>query len=370
MVYSTSKCPKCGKIVKRQTNPVHVIGNPFEHCRWCGSVYLNSYKEEWITKSPFDRFFFFLQVGVWARAFILPPIFLFLLNYLFDMNGVIVFILWPILSIGWLVMGYFVHKNASKNAITQSLNRTRNLEYLDSLKKAGYTIYHIHENPPKNTNTLPTQASVNEGLSHICLSNSDDTLTNIRNGIHGEDIRLQTPNTPPPIPKESFPINVIADGLAELCIKELVDIMGICHKYQVPYDDKKLIISTFSYYYTIWLYNFENITVGQADDIQEIYINHFRNFNRKNFEDCPFREVLENEELFLNQLKHIDRRVRNSFQSNNHVFVDDGISDEFILEFINNANDKEKIKSEIAYKILKNWAYVAHETGKQSTITK
>lgn len=52
MVYSTSRCPKCGQIIRRQTNPVHKIGSPFERCRYCGSIYLNSYKEEWITKSP------------------------------------------------------------------------------------------------------------------------------------------------------------------------------------------------------------------------------------------------------------------------------------------------------------------------------
>ena len=64
MVYSTSRCPKCGEIIKKQKNPSYEIGNPFEQCRHCGAIYLNNYKEEWITKSPLQRFFFFIQFQI------------------------------------------------------------------------------------------------------------------------------------------------------------------------------------------------------------------------------------------------------------------------------------------------------------------
>ena len=86
MIYSTSKCPSCGKIIRRQTNPVHKIGNPFEHCRHCGNIYINSYKEEWITKSPIKRFFFFLQIYVWARAFLMPLLLIGIPTVIFDSN--------------------------------------------------------------------------------------------------------------------------------------------------------------------------------------------------------------------------------------------------------------------------------------------
>ena len=145
--------------------------------------------------------------------------------------------------------------------------------------------------------------------------------------------------------------------------------MGICERHHVAYDEKKLIISTFCYFYTIWIFNYENITAGQADDVEEIYKNHFFNFNRKKYEDLPFKSVLENEEIFTTQLKRIDRRVRASYHAHNHTFVDDGLTDEYILEFVHNAEDKEKIKSEIVIKVLKDWAHVAHEAGKQSSIT-
>lgn len=143
MVYSTSRCPSCGKIIKCQTNPVREIEVPFERCQWCGTIYRNSYKEEWITKSPIKRFFFYLQAGVWARAFIVPLLILIIPIAAFDMSAETVWFLWPILSIAWLIMGYFVHKKAERDDILKSIERTKDAEYLNLLKKSGYTLYPI-----------------------------------------------------------------------------------------------------------------------------------------------------------------------------------------------------------------------------------
>lgn len=198
----------------------------------------------------------------------------------------------------------------------------------------------------------------------VSLSSANEVPTKKSGQIYGSDIALQ--------PKEQqvqkFPVDAIANGLAEVCIKEIVDVMGICAKYQVPYNQKKLIISTFSYFYSVWIVNFGNITVKQGEEIEEIYRNRFSDYNRKQFEDKPYKEVLENEEFFRDQLKRVDRRVLSSYQSNSGTFVDDGISDEYILEFIDNQEDKEKIKMEIVVKVLKDWASVAQRAGKQSTI--
>ena len=144
MVYSASRCPKCGQVIKRRTNPVHEIGSPFEHCRWCGGVYLNSYKEEWITKSPVKRFFFFLQIYVWARAFLMPVLLMIVLTFVgFDIATGLMRVLWPIGSVAWLVAGYFVHKNANQADINASIARTKDPAYVDLLIKAGYKIYRI-----------------------------------------------------------------------------------------------------------------------------------------------------------------------------------------------------------------------------------
>ena len=145
MIYSTSRCPSCGQVIRKQTNPVNEIGIPFERCYHCGTVYRNSYKEEWITKSPIKRVFFFLQSYVWARAFMLPMLLVMIPVAAFDLETEFVWILWPILSLAWLVGGYFVHKKAEREDILKSVERTSDAEYLNLLKEAGYKIYPIEE---------------------------------------------------------------------------------------------------------------------------------------------------------------------------------------------------------------------------------
>ena len=56
MTYHTLKCPHCKKIVNQATGSPSYIGNPFRECPWCGGIYTDSFTQEWITKSPFQRF--------------------------------------------------------------------------------------------------------------------------------------------------------------------------------------------------------------------------------------------------------------------------------------------------------------------------
>ena len=63
-----------------------------------------------------------------------------------NMNVNIVRFLWPILSIIWLIVGYFVHKKANQEDIDASLRRTDDASYLNLLKQAGYEIYPIEKN--------------------------------------------------------------------------------------------------------------------------------------------------------------------------------------------------------------------------------
>lgn len=143
MVYSTSRCPNCGKVIDRKSNPIHELGVPFERCMHCGGTYLNSYKEEWITKSPLKRFFFFLPVYTWARALLAPLMLLAILISELEADISLLKVLWPIGSVLWLVMGYFLHKWLSKEDIKASLNRTKDEKYIELLKKAGYEIYPV-----------------------------------------------------------------------------------------------------------------------------------------------------------------------------------------------------------------------------------
>ncbi|MBP3580734.1 MAG: hypothetical protein J6K12_05755 [Clostridia bacterium] len=143
MVYSTARCPSCGKVINEQRNPSYRVGNPFRQCPFCGKPYLDHYTEEWITKSPFKRFFFFIQAGVWSRAFIVPLLIVALVDIVW---------LWPLLSIAWLICGYFVHKKDEEKSILQSIERTQNPEYLILLEKVGYKIYPLKSH---DTDNLP-----------------------------------------------------------------------------------------------------------------------------------------------------------------------------------------------------------------------
>ena len=176
MVYSTSRCPSCGKVIKRQTNPVHEIGDPFERCRWCGKTYLNSYKEEWITKSPFKRFFFFLQAGVWARAFLVPPLVFALFLSFLEIGVDILRIIWPIASIAWVVAGYFIHKKASQDDVNASIERTNNPVYLSLLKKAGYKIYPIQGYSLGDSKTETSASFVEKKQEENPLTIKDQSL--------------------------------------------------------------------------------------------------------------------------------------------------------------------------------------------------
>ena len=160
MVYSTSRCPACKKIVGKETNPSYKIGNPFEKCPWCGKVYRNQFKEEWITKSPLKRFFFFLQIGVWARAFLIPFIALSVLGASPDT----LWTLLPLASIWWIIGGYFFHKRRNKKHIEESLIRTQDAEYLKLLKASGYTIYPVDTIDNEEQSAKPAEKDKSEKI--------------------------------------------------------------------------------------------------------------------------------------------------------------------------------------------------------------
>ena len=125
MVYSTSRCPHCKNIVRKQTNPVKEIGNPFEKCPYCGQFYKNSYKEEWITKSPLKRFLFFISNGCLARAFVIPLILVGLCSAGGAVNPGLLAGFYFLGFISWLIAGYFIHKNSNESKIKESLKKEK-----------------------------------------------------------------------------------------------------------------------------------------------------------------------------------------------------------------------------------------------------
>jgi len=83
----------------------------------------------------------------------------------FDMSTEVVWGLWPVLSLAWLICGYFIHKKAEQDNIAASIKRTQDPEYLNLLKKAGYTIYPIDETISSPNNQ--TQASLHKNCAVV-----------------------------------------------------------------------------------------------------------------------------------------------------------------------------------------------------------
>ena len=68
------------------------------------------------------------------------------------------------------------------------------------------------------------------------------------------------------------------------------------------------------------------------------------------------------------KIKVIERKVLDSYHKNNRIFIDEGLSDEFILEFVCEESSKEVIKKDISFRICHVWSAIAKETGEKVSI--
>ena len=148
MIYSTSRCPHCNNVIRKETNPVYQIESPFEECPFCGKGYKNSYKEEWITKSPARRFLFYFKNGVFARAFLFS---LFLGGGFYALafpegETKFLWLCWISVFSIWLGLSYVIRKKQIQFQIEESLERTKDPYYLSMLENSGYEIFPIDHN--------------------------------------------------------------------------------------------------------------------------------------------------------------------------------------------------------------------------------
>ena len=152
-VHVTTKCPHCNGIYRyRESNPCYLVKSPFVSCRYCGGIFIDSYRAEWITKSPLKRRFFFIGNGTWARALMLPliisiAVFGFLLGAMLGIEDAVYLI--PFGFIGtpiWLAWEASRAKKLFKKDIEESIARTKDPEYVKILKQAGYKIYPFDSN--------------------------------------------------------------------------------------------------------------------------------------------------------------------------------------------------------------------------------
>lgn len=231
--------------------------------------------------------------------------------------------------------------NIQQNTLVININRYK--EGAHDEKDCTYSIYITYDAGRFNVERIFSETSVEE-------QNKQQKIDNVV------------------VNKVTYDAETIARGLAELATKEYVDLIGLCGKNNVLYDERKLFISTFAYYYKVWMFNFTTITVGQAEKIEVVYKQKFNAFNRKMYEEDSYKAVLGNEEQLEEMLNIVDKSIRTSYHANNYTFVDDGLTDSFILSFITNLEDKGKIKESIVKKIFDVWAYTAKQAEKQMIV--
>ena len=155
--------------------------------------------------------------------------------------------------------------------------------------------------------------------------------------------------------KEPFTATKIIPELFDEAVKELKNIEEITKNAQIQYDFVNFVTATFAYYYIIWLFSFKGIRGYQADEVEKGYIDGFIAYAKEAFENAPYKRVVESGEVFKAMLKRVDLRVRNSYHANNHTLVDDGLSNEFLLEFIADATAAQKIQPLISKRIMEDW---------------
>ena len=165
--------------------------------------------------------------------------------------------------------------------------------------------------------------------------------------------------------KTPFSADKVAPELFETVTKEWKNIENIVQNAQIPYDQVKLITSTFAYFYVIWTFSFKGIRGYQCDEIEKRYTDGFAEYVKQAFENAPYKAVLESEDTLKDMLKRVDRRVRNSYHENNRTLIDDGLSREFILEFISDEAAGGRIVDAVSRRIFEEWIAVGADADQR-----
>ena len=140
-------CPHCHKSLGRVTGRPDNIGNPLKICPHCGRIIVDKFTREWVNKSPFERFFFFVKFPL-AVAFIsfiaLAGILTLIIG---DSMGDSTFIIMMCVSFACAICLFIVlyrkHKSDTQRIIAQSLERTKSARYVKLLQKAHLEIYPV-----------------------------------------------------------------------------------------------------------------------------------------------------------------------------------------------------------------------------------
>ncbi|MCH5148745.1 MAG: zf-TFIIB domain-containing protein [Clostridiales bacterium] len=145
MTYHYLKCPHCRHSLGRVTGHPSYIGNPIRKCPYCGGIYIDSFTREWVTKSPFSRFTYYISWPL-SCAFLSYILITGILIMIFKPNpsNVPYLLLSPLICI--IPLFCFILKRQitnTKEEIQQSLERTKIESYVKLLEAAKLKIYPI-----------------------------------------------------------------------------------------------------------------------------------------------------------------------------------------------------------------------------------
>lgn len=157
----------------------------------------------------------------------------------------------------------------------------------------------------------------------------------------------------------------VAPELFAMAVKECAAIENICRSAAVDFDLNRLVLSSLAYFYQVWTIAFKNIRLGQSKELEKAYVDCFVSYNKETFANSSYSQVIENEKVFPELLERIFYRIRTAYEKNNFTFVDDGLSTEFICEFISNKTEAEKIREVIAEKLMIDWVKLGNEANQR-----
>ena len=79
------------------------------------------------------------------------------------------------------------------------------------------------------------------------------------------------------------------------------------------------------------------------------------------FEIIGFNEMIAYESYVGMPSKYPHWSYGKAYEKNNFVFIDDGLTEEFLMEFVSDKNDIEKIKPIIYKKLMNDWVSLGEE---------
>ena len=141
MTHHIIKCPHCGKVLEFASGSLDRIGTPFRKCPYCGGICEDLNTMEWITRSPSQR-----RALIFTKPFaaaLLSSFFIGGIAMLIANNFFVGLIVAIICFIAVLVLGILIFKSYIKDAIEESLQRTKSAAYVKLLQETGYHIFPI-----------------------------------------------------------------------------------------------------------------------------------------------------------------------------------------------------------------------------------